>query len=586
MKMMGEDASPFVRYNKIWRSGMLRKRKEACIMTDRHFAFWPKRMPHSLTLPETNVYYNLEVSATRYPEKTAVIYYGAEISYRRLAEEVNRLAGYLEHLGVSKGDRILLYMQNCPQFVVAYYAILRANAVVVPINPMNVTEELRYYMQDSEAKVAFSGQERYNQLAPLIGETWLQHVIVATYADYLPQKPDMPVPDIVTEARTKLQGPGAIPWSHALREQYTPGPLTAGPADLAVLPYTSGTTGKPKGCMHTHHSVQATLVGAALWVSLTPNSVVLTTLPLFHVTGMQHSMNAPIFEGSSIVLMTRWDRKLAAELIQRYGCTHWTNISTMVIDFLAQPNIQEYDLHTLMVVGGGGAPLPQAVGERLYELTGIRYMEGYGLSESISQTHFNPVDRPKLQCLGIPAFDTDSRVIDPQTLEELGPNQVGEIISSGPQILQGYWQKPEETAEVFLIRDGKRFLRTGDLGMYDEEGYFFMVDRLKRMINASGFKVWPAEVESILYKHPAVQEACVIASMDPRRGETVKAVVVLRDEYKGKVSPEEIIEWSKGQMAAYKYPRIVEFIDALPRSGTGKILWRELQTQENAATSP
>ena len=318
---------------------------------------------------------------------------------------------------------------------------------------------------------------------------------------------------------------------------------------------------------------------------MTPNAVILTTLPLFHVTGMQHSMNAPIFNGSSFVLMTRWDREVAAQLIQRYGCTHWTNISTMVIDFLANPKIRDYDLHTLMLVGGGGAPLPEAVGEQLYELLGLRYMEGYGLSETISQTHFNPPDRPKLQCLGVPSFDVDARVIDPETLEELGPNQVGEIVCSGPQVLRGYWRRPEETEEVFFTRDGKRFLRTGDLGQYDDEGYYFMVDRLKRMINASGFKVWPAEVESILYNHPAIQEACVIGMVDPKRGETVKAFVVVRQEQRGMVSEEEIIEWSKGQMAAYKYPRMVQFVDALPRSGTGKILWRQLQEQERASAS-
>ena len=557
-------------------------------MTDRHFAFWPRRVPHSLTLPETNVYDNLEVSATRYPEKTAMVYYGSEISYRRLAEEVNRFAGYLTQLGIGRGDRILLYMQNSPQFVIAYYAILRANAAVVPLNPMYVTEELRYYVQDSEARVAFVGQEVYDRIAPLLGQTPLKHVFVATYSDYLAphaQQSDIPIPDIVAAARKEIQEEGAILWSEALQEQYGPGSLTAGPDDLAVLPYTSGTTGKPKGCMHTHHTVQATLVGAGVWTSMTPNAVILTTLPLFHVTGMQHSMNAPIFNGSSFVLMTRWDREVAAQLIQRYGCTHWTNISTMVIDFLANPKIRDYDLHTLMLVGGGGAPLPEAVGERLYELLGLRYMEGYGLSETISQTHFNPPDRPKLQCLGVPSFDVDARVIDPETLEELGPNQVGEIVCSGPQVLRGYWRRPEETEEVFLTRDGKRFLRTGDLGQYDDEGYYFMVDRLKRMINASGFKVWPAEVESILYNHPAVQEACVIGMADPRRGETVKAFVVVRQEQRGMVSEEEIIEWSKGQMAAYKYPRMVQFVDALPRSGTGKILWRELQEQERASAS-
>jgi fatty-acyl-CoA synthase len=554
-------------------------------MDKAYFAFWPKRLPHSLTVPQTNLYHNLEVSAQRYPDKTAIIYYGAEISYRQLVEEVNRLAGYLTHLGVAKGDRVLLYMQNSPQFVIAYYATLRANAVVVPINPMEVTEELRYYLQDSEACVAFVSQEVYGQIAPLLGETSLQYAFVAAYSDYLPQELDMPVPNIVVAPRAELRDPGVILWSEALREHYDPAPLTAGPDDLAVLPYTAGTTGHPKGCMHTHHSAQTTLVGAAVWESHTANAVTLTTLPLFHATGMQHSMNAPIFAGSSMVLLTRWDRALAAELIQRYGCSHWINISTMVIDLLADPKLPEYDLHTLVLVGGGGAPLPEVVGERLYDLLGLRYMEGYGMSETISQTLFNPPDRPKLQCLGIPAFDVDARVIDPETLEELGPNQVGEIISNGTQVMQGYWRKPEATEEAFLTLDGKRFLRSGDTGSYDEEGYFFMVDRLKRMINVSGFKVWPAEVEAILYKHPAIQEACVISTVDARRGETVKALVILRQEQRGQVTEQEIIEWSKGQMAAYKYPRIVQFIESLPRSGAGKILWRELQAQETVRSS-
>ena len=511
-------------------------------MEKAYFVFWPKRLPHSLTVPQTNLYHNLEVSAQRYPDKTAIMYYGAEISYRQLVEEVHRLAGYLTHLGVAKGDRVLLYMQNSPQFVIAYYAILRANAAVVPINPMNVTQELRYYLQDSEAHVAFVSQEVYGQIAPLLGETSLQYAFVAAYSDYLPPQLDMPVPTIVVAPRAELRDAGAILWSEALQEHYDPAPLTAGPDDLAVLPYTSGTTGHPKGCMHTHHSAQTTVVGAAVWGSLTANAVTLTTLPLFHVTGMQHSMNAPIFAGSSIVLLTRWDIALAAELIQRYGCSHWINISTMVVDLLADPKLQEYDLHTLVVVGGGGAPLPEAVGERLYDLLGLRYMEGYGMSETISQTHFNPPDRPKLQCLGIPSFDVDARVIDPETLEELGPNQVGEIVCNGTQVMQGYWKKPEASEEAFLTLDGKRFLRTGDTGMYDEEGYFFMVDRLKRMINASGFKVWPAEVEATLYKHPAIQEACVIATVDPRRGETVKALVILRQEQRGQVTEQEIIE--------------------------------------------
>lgn len=548
-------------------------------MVESHFEFWPNRLPHSLTLPETSVFYNLEVSAKRYPQKTAIFYYGSDISYRRLHEEAERMAGYLQgELGVSKGDRVLLYMQNSPQFVVAFYAILRLGAVVVPVNPMLVTEELKHYAEDSGAKVAFAGQELYPRISPLVDEGILERVVVAAYSDYLERETDLALPEAVAAPAENLEG--TVLWRDALAEGKSPGPIAAGPEDMALLPYTSGTTGAPKGCVHTHGTLQATLVGAAVWNSVTQDAVALCTLPLFHVTGMQHSMNAPIYAGSTVVVMTRWDREVAARLIERHRCTHWTNISTMVVDLLADPGIEDRDLSSLVLVGGGGASLPAAVGEKLHELAGLRYAEGYGLSETISQTHVNPPDRPKLQCLGIPSFDVDARVVDPESLEELGPGQEGEIVVSGPQVFKGYWKRPEADEEAFFERDGKRFFRTGDMGYYDEEGYFFMVDRLKRMINAGGYKVWPAEVESILYRHPAIQEACVIRVPDPRRGETVKAVVVLREDARGKVSEEEIIEWSKEQMAAYKYPRLVEFADALPRSGSGKILWRELQEQE------
>lgn len=548
-------------------------------MIESYFEFWPARVPRSLPLPDTSVYHNLEVSASRYPEKTAIIYYGTEISYQRLLNEVNALDGHLQReLGVEKGDRVLLYAQNSPQFVVAFYAILRIGAVVVPVNPMLVTNELAHYIEDSGAKVAVTGQELYGKISPLLDESNLERVIVAVYSDYLEEDTDLAVPDVVTAPREEITDEGVIPWSEVLGSGHEPEPVEVGAEDVALLPYTSGTTGQPKGCVHTHRTLQATLVGVGVWNTTTPDATMLCVLPLFHVTGMQHSMNAPIYSGGTFVLLTRWDRELAAELIQRYGITHWTNISTMVVDFLANPKIGDYDLSSLVVVGGGGAPLPAAVGEKLNDLTGLRYQEGYGLSETISQTHINPADRSKLQCLGVPHFDVDARIVNPETREELGPNEEGEIVVSGPQVMRGYWKRPEADEIAFFERDGKRFFRTGDIAVYDEEGYFFMVDRLKRMINASGYKVWPSEVESTLYKHPAIQEACVIGIPDEQRGETAKAVIVLREGED--VSAEDIIEWSKGEMAAYKYPRSVEFIDALPKSGSGKILWRELQEKE------
>ncbi|ABG05267.1 AMP-dependent synthetase and ligase [Rubrobacter xylanophilus DSM 9941] len=546
-------------------------------MTDAHLGFWPRRMPTSLPLPAAGVHHNLEVSARRYPECPALVYYGEEITYRRLLEESRRLAGYLQReAGLSKGDRVLLYMQNSPQFVVAYYAALMSGGVVVPANPMLLTEELEHYVEDSGARLALVGQELLPRVLPLAGREGLGCVIVAAYSDYLPPEPEVSVPAEVAAPRETLREERVILWEETLRAGLSPESGGPGPEDVALLPYTSGTTGRPKGCVHTHRTVQATLVGAGLWVNLNPASVALATLPLFHVTGMQHSMNAPIYYGGTVVLMTRWDREAAARLIERRRCTHWTNISTMVVDFLSPGGVEGADLSSLMCVGGGGAPLPEAVGERLHRLTGLRYMEGYGLSETVSQTHMNPPDRPKMQCLGIPSFDVDARVVDPDTLEELGPGEQGEIVVSGPQVMRGYWQRPDADAEVFFERDGRRFLRTGDLGRYDEEGYFFMVDRIKRMINAGGYKVWPAEVESVLYAHPAVREVCVIRSPDPRRGETVKAVVVPA----GEVSGEEVISWARERLAAYKCPRLVEFVGELPKSGSGKILWRALGERE------
>jgi len=550
-------------------------------MNERRFEFWPKRMPRTLTLPRTSVPHNLKVSAERYPEKAAIVYYGINISYRKLMEEVESLAGYLQgELGVEKGDRVVLFTQNSPQFVVAFYAVLRLGAVVVPVNPMSVTEELTHYVEDAGAKVAICGGELYPQLSPLLGEGSLERAIVAAYSDYLEEETDLALPGAVSVPQEEVEDERAIPWHAALEAGRSPEEVSVGSADMALLPYTSGTTGKPKGCIHTHSTLNANLIGAALWNGITSDSVSLSTLPFFHVTGMEHSMNAPVFTGGTMVLMTRWDRELAAKLVERHRITHWTNISTMVVDLLSNPEIGEHDLSSLQFVGGGGAAMPEAVGEKLEKLTGIRYAEGYGLSETIAQTHMNPPDRPKLQCLGVPSFDVDSRVVNPETLEEVGVGEEGEIVSSGPQVMRGYWNRPGADEEAFFERDGKRFLKTGDIGMMDEEGYFFMVDRLKRMINVSGYNVWPAEVESALYEHPAIQEAAVISIPDERSGEAAKAMVVLREEEKGNVSPEDIVEWTKGKMAAYKYPRSVEFIDELPKSGSGKILWRELQERE------
>jgi fatty-acyl-CoA synthase len=533
-----------------------------------------------MKLPQTSVFTNLAISALRYPDHTAIIYYDSKISYRDLLSEVEVLAGYLQARGVSKGDRVMLYMQNSPQYVVAYYAILRADAVVIPVNPMNRALELEHYIADTRAAMCLAGQELVGFIAPLLAETDLEEVVVASYSTYIKLDTDLDLPAEVAAPAWSKDVPGVVTWEAVMAENRSPSPHMARPNDLAVIPYSSGTTGAPKGCMHTHRSVMATAVHCVFWNLSTPDSVLLATLPFFHVTGMTGSMNGPIFSGSTSVIMTRWDRSTAARLIERYEVTGWTNIVTMAVDFLSSPDLSSYDFSSLNMIGGGGATMPVAVAEKLKKMTGLDYIEGYGLSETMAATHINPNAQPKAQCLGIPVFDVDSRIIDMETLEEKAPGETGEIVSCGPQVTTGYWNRPAETAAAFVTIDGKQFFRTGDLGYYDEEGYFFIVDRLKRMINASGFKVWPSEVEALMYWHPAIHEVCIISSPDPKRGETVKACVVLTPEAQGNTTAEDITGWCKEQMAVYKVPTIVEFVDSLPKSPTGKLMWRALQEGE------
>ena len=551
-------------------------------MSRKHFEFWPSGLPRDITSPTTNLFYNAEVAAARYPGKPFIIFFEGEVTFARFKDEVERLAGFLQQdCSVARGDRVLLVMQNSPQFIISYYAILRANAIVVPVNPMSVTAELAHYVEDSGAKTALIAQDVYPQVQPLVGER-LKHVVTATYGDYVNASTTLRMPDVVAAPRAEISDAGVTAWTDALSRHRSPGALTMGPDDICVIPYSSGTTGRPKGCVLTHRNVMHTLVSNTVWFGSNQDVSQLVVLPFFHVTSMQGGMNAPLYQGSTIVLMCRWDRDVAAELIQRYRLMAWTAIATMVIDFLANPRLADFDLSSLQRVSGGGAAMPAAVGERLQQMIGSPYVEGYGLTETIAPTHINPIDRPKRQCLGVPIFNTDSRVIDPTTLEELPAGQVGEIVTHGPQVFQGYWRNEEATRAAFIELAGKRFFRTGDLGYVDDDGYFFLVDRLKRMINASGFKVWPAEVEAQMYQHPAIQEACVIAARDAHRGETVKAVVVLRATHKGKVSEADIIEWTRQNMATYKHPRIIEFVEALPKSATGKVQWRALQEAELA----
>ncbi|MDF0749660.1 long-chain fatty acid--CoA ligase [Marinobacter sp. 71-i] len=552
-------------------------------MTPEQNLYWPKGLPRSLDVPKTSLYYNLEVAATRYPDKPAIVFYDSTLSYGELLTQVEHLAGYLQReCGVGHGDRVALYSQNCPQFVIAYYAILRAQAVVVPVNPMNLAEELHYCVTDSGARTVLAAQELCEHARPLLRSGYIEHLIVLAYSDYLTEHTDVSVPDAVTAPRQELADPGVTLWRDALARGMDPAPFEGKHDDLCVIGYTSGTTGKPKGCVHTHGSVLASVAGSAVWRGGSPAFSSLAIAPLFHFLGMQGGMNGPIYNGSTAVIMQRWDRDAALKLVERHRVNMWSAPPSMIVDFFSNPDLANHDISSLFRLMGGGAAMPEAISKRLKDEFDISYNEAYGLTETAAFILGNPVERGKRQCLGIASFDVDARIVNPGTLEELPQGETGEIVLHGPQVMREYWHNPEATEKTFLERDGKHFLRTGDLGYMDEEGYFFMVDRLKRMINASGFKVWPAEVESIMYSHPDIHEACVIGIPDTKRGETAKALVVLKPSASVALTGDDIIAWCKQNMAAYKVPTAVEIIDELPKSGTGKINWRQLQEAARA----
>lgn len=555
-------------------------------MTRAHHQFWPARLPHAIMPPATALPDNLQVNARRFPERPALVYLGHTTTYAELYAQVQRLAAWLAQRGVQRGDRVLVGLQNCPQLVIAHYAIHSANAVVVPVNPMNRAAELRHLIEDSGARLAITSAD--------LSAEWLaagmaaQDLLVTRLAEVLPggrtdaaELQNLP-PGWADWLNADIALPaGATPWAEALACTAAPPALLVGADDLALLPYTSGTTGHPKGCMHRHRSLQHNVFAGALWADACQEDVVLGVVPMFHITGIVVVMHGTLACGAALVLMPRWQREYAARLIARHRVTRWTNIPTMVIDLLASPQVDSFDLSSLVTIGGGGAAMPQAVAEQLWQCWRLRYMEGYGLTETAAPSHGNPYDAPKQQCLGVPYMSCDARVVDPDTLQQLPVGEAGEIIVHGPMVFDGYWRRPEATEAAFVEFDGRRFFRTGDIGYVDADGYFFMTDRLKRMINASGFKVWPSEVENLMHAHPGIAEACIVSAPDAYRGETVKAVVVRRSGHES-LTADALRDWCRANMAAYKVPALIEFVDSLPKSGAGKVMWRALQERERA----
>jgi len=554
---------------------------ESCYEKKPWLKNYPEWVPENLEFPPSTAIGDFINSAALKPDATAIYYFDYEISF----EEVNRfstqLAAAFEDLGLQKGDRIVVNLQNVPQFPMAVYAAWKIGAIVVPVNPMYKEKELTYFCRDSGAKLFFTHDEIAANLdLAFLEDTDIRKVIVTSPLDFIPG--DVEPPKLLKRPR-KIAVPGTVDFLEMIKpfEGRTPDDPGVTPEDVAYLTYTSGTTGPPKGAMNTHGNIAFNSRVYQNMQRIDENDVVLGVAPLFHVTGEVAHLGIAALSGIPLVLYYRFDPKETLRLIEKWRVTVTVASITVYIALLNHPDIKKRDLSSFIKAYSGGAPVSEAIVNRFEEVAGLYLYNVYGMTESNSPSHIvpwlkrAPVDSESgALSVGVPVPGCVMKIMDLEDgTRELPPGEVGEIVDSGPIVIPGYWEKPEETAHA--IRDG--WLYTGDVGKMDEDGWFYLVDRKKDMIVASGYKVWPRDVEDVIYQHPAVKETAVVGEADPYRGETVKAFVALKEEMAASVTPEEIISFCKARMAAYKYPRQVEFVAEIPKTLTGKFLRRELR---------
>lgn len=554
---------------------------------------WLKKYPPwvapDLNVPRENLVDILKRAALR-GDSPAVHYFGNSISFGELDRESDALAAAFQEIGLRPGERVVFYLQNVPQFVVAQYAVWKAGGIVVPLNPMYKEKELEYYFRDSGAKMLLALGSTYAGTGEKIAATMqLKAVITASGMDYF--LPGEPVPKIL-QGEEPQRFPGTFDFLELLRRNQgrKPEAVEVSADAPAYLTYTSGTTGPPKGAMNTHANVAFNSMFYAVSFKLHPGDVVLGVAPLFHVTGQVAHLGCAAWAGIPVILFFRFDPGEALKLIEGWKATMTVGSITVFIALMNHPEIRNRNFSTLKKIYSGGAPVSPAVVAEFEKVCGAYIHNIYGMTETNSPSHFTPMGvrapvDPETGALsvGLPVPNTVSKIMDLETgQKEMGPGEVGEIVVQGPMVVPGYWNKPEETAHA--IRNG--WLYTGDVGKMDEEGWFYLVDRKKDLIIVSGYKVWPRDVEDVLYQHPGVKEAAVVGVPDPYRGETVKAFVALKDTFRGRVLPQELIDFCKERMAAYKYPRLVEIVPEVPKTVTGKFLRRVLREAETKDASP
>jgi len=541
---------------------------------------YPEKIQTAITTKIEPLPHYLKQTSKEFPNKKALNFLGKDVTFKEIYIQALRFANYLKNLGVQKGDRVSIMLPNCPQAVVAYYGILFAEAIVVQTNPLYTERELEYQMRDSEAKVIICLDLLINRVNAIKDATNLEHIVVTSVKEYLPiikkllypfsnqpKAPEIPSKNYIHKYSyiMKISAPIEINLDHISVDE------------VAILQYTGGTTGFPKGVMLTHKNLVSNTLMCEYWLykSQKGKEVILSVLPFFHVYGMTACMNLSIICAYKMILIPRFDASLMLESIKKYRPTLFPGAPTMYIALLNHPDLPKYDLSSIEACISGSAALPLEVQERFEKVTGGKLVEGYGLSEASPVTHGNFLwDQRVNGSIGVPWPDTDAKIISMETGEEVPVGEIGELIVSGPQVMKGYWKRPEDTAAT--LKDG--WLYTGDLGYMNEDGYFFIVDRKKDMIIASGYNVYPREIEEILYEHEAIQETVVIGVPDPYRGETVKAFIVLKDGTH--VTESELNEFCREYLAAYKVPRQFEFRKELPKTAIGKILRRQLVEEE------
>ena len=544
---------------------------------------YPVEIPPSLEYDEKPLYAYLVENAKRYKKRKALHFMGKNISYGDLYTESKKMANYLQALGVRKGDKVAIMLPNCPQAVISYYGILMAGGIVVQTNPLYTERELEYQLNDSDSMIIICLDILLPRVTNVKNKTSLKHTIVTGIKDYLPFPKNIIYPYIQKKEYNMVvkvvQSEDTHVWKQLMEKStadYLETPLNPR-VDLALLQYTGGTTGYPKGVMLTHFNLTSNLQMSETWLYKASDGegAVLGVLPFFHVYGMTTVMNFAIKRGFKMILMPKFNPLDVLKAIEKQKPTLFPGAPTIYIGLLNHPDIKKFDLSSIEACLSGSAPLPLEVQEQFEKITGGKLVEGYGLTETSPVTHANLIWSERVTgSIGLPWPDTDCKIFQMDSDVEAEIGEVGEIAVKGPQVMQGYWNNKEETDNI--LKDG--WLFTGDLGYMNEKGYFFVVDRKKDMIIAGGYNIYPREVEEVLYEHEGIQEAVVAGIPDPYRGETVKAYIVLKEDYP--LSEEELNEFCRKHLAAYKVPKLYEFRNELPKTTVGKILRRRLVDEE------